>query len=357
MTIPSMEEYNQLPDYDPFPNIREKQGWKEKQCTSAGVSNTPPLTLAGWLERDLPDPDFLLGELLSTTTRAIIVGPTGLGKTMFGLAVAISVAGNKGFLHWCAGRPSGVLYVDGEMSRRQMKRRLQDAVRRAGVEPEGLIILSKEDFEDMPPLNTPKGQQWFDAFIAKHGPFDLIIFDNVQALLVGSMKDEEQWADVLPWVRSLTRRSIGQLWFHHTGHDETKSYGSKAREWQMDTVGLMERVKDTTDDIAFTLSFTKARERNSDNRADFEPVTMSLRGDEWLHTQTPKPKKALGINQRIMLGILTDAMPNGIGQNDWYDKALTDGIKTKQRLSDTKRELNNMGLIHEYAGKWFVTKK
>ena len=31
-------------------------------------------------------------------------------------------------------------------------------------------------------------------------------------------------------------RSIGQMWFHHTGHDESKSYGSKAREWQMDTV-------------------------------------------------------------------------------------------------------------------------
>jgi hypothetical protein len=93
----------------------------------------------------------------------------------------------------------------------------------------------------MPPLNTPHGQTWFDAFIEAHGPFDLIIFDNIQALLVGDMKDEEQWAKALPWVRSLTRRSIGQIWLHHTGHDESKSYGSKAREWQMDTVILMER--------------------------------------------------------------------------------------------------------------------
>ena len=191
----------------------------------------PPVTLAEWLERDLPDPDFLLGELLSTTSRVVIVGPTGLGKTMFGLAVAIAIAANKGFLHWQAKRAGRVLYVDGEMSRRTMKRRLQDAVRRAAVEPEGLVILSKEDFEGMPPLNTPQGQKWMDDFIEKHGPFDLIIFDNIQALLVGDMKDEEQWANILPWVRSLTRRSIGQMWFHHTGHDETKSYGSKAREW------------------------------------------------------------------------------------------------------------------------------
>jgi hypothetical protein len=35
------------------------------------------------------------------------------------------------------------------------------------------------------------------------------------------MKDEEPWQDTLPWIRSLTNRSIGQLWVHHTGHEET----------------------------------------------------------------------------------------------------------------------------------------
>jgi RecA-family ATPase len=140
---------------------------------------------------------FLLGELLSTTSRAVIVGPTGLGKTMFGLAVALAIVTNTSFLHWVTKRAGRVLYIDGEMSRRQMKRRLQDAVKRAGDNVgEGLVILSREDFQDMPPLNTKLGQNWLDAFIAAQGPFDLIIFDNVQALLEGNMKDEEQWADI-----------------------------------------------------------------------------------------------------------------------------------------------------------------
>jgi hypothetical protein len=288
---------------------------------------------------------------------------------------------NKGFLHWCAKRAGRVLYIDGEMSRRQMKRRLQDAVRRAGGEVgEGLVILSKEDFEDMPPLNTGPGQKWLDAFIAKHGPFDLIVFDNLQALLVGDMKDEEQWAGILPWVRSLTRRSIGQLWFHHTGHDETKSYGSKAREWQLDIVGLMERLKDTADDIAFTLSFTKAREKNPDNRADFEPVTMGLRGDEWTHSMETAVKKSPMSNaQKLAMAALNSlaaahgeplppswGLPAGICsvpvftfRNELISRGIVDkeASNPRARMTEITNGLKARGLAAEKEGRiWPVPK-
>jgi hypothetical protein len=241
-------------------------------------------TLDEWLEReDIAAPDFLLGELLSTTSRAIIQGPTGLGKTMFGLAVLLAIAGNAGFLKWCAQRSGRVLYVDGEMPRRLMKQRLADAARRADA-PRGLpiVALCREDCEDMPPLNTPEGQEKLDELIEQRGPFSFAIFDNIQALLIGIMKDEEQWAAILPYVKSLTKRRIGQLWFHHTGHDESHRYGSKAREWQVDLVGLMKRVDDPETDLAFTIEWTKARERTPDNRDQFEPVTLRLIDDVWV---------------------------------------------------------------------------
>ena len=34
------------------------------------------LKISDWLGRDLPETDFILGQLLSTTSRVIIVGPT-----------------------------------------------------------------------------------------------------------------------------------------------------------------------------------------------------------------------------------------------------------------------------------------
>lgn len=238
---------------------------------------TPPLKLSEWLTRvDLKEPHKLLGSLLTTTCRVLIAGPTGLGKTLFGLAVAFAVIRNEGFAHWSPGQPGRVLYIDGEMPRDEIKRRLLTNSR--GGAPDTLYVLSREDFEGLPPLNTEDGQVWLDTFISDHGPFALIVFDNIQSLLTGNMKDEELWATALPWVRSLTKRQMGQIWFHHTGHDETRSYGSKAKEWQMDTVIVMEGTKAEDADVAFTLKFTKARMRTPDNKADFEDVTPDAYG-------------------------------------------------------------------------------
>jgi hypothetical protein len=41
------------------------------------------------------------------------------------------------------------------------------------------------------------------------GGVDLVIFDNMMALLGGDMKDEESWRKTLDWQKSLTRRHIG----------------------------------------------------------------------------------------------------------------------------------------------------
>ncbi len=177
----------------------------------AKVSSPPALTLTDWLQRDdLAEPDFLMGAWLHTTSRALIVGPTGLGKTNFGLALAVSSAAGVDFLHWQAIRKARVLYIDGEMSRRLMRQRLRDAARRAEAQPDGLIVLSREDCEDMPPLNTAAGQKFIDKFLIGHGPFDLVIFDNIQALCIGDLREETAWAPVLPWMKDLTKRSIGQ---------------------------------------------------------------------------------------------------------------------------------------------------
>jgi hypothetical protein len=322
----------------------------------------PALTLDEWLERELAEPDFLLGNLLSTTTRMIVNGPTGLGKTMLGVAVAFAVASYKGFLKWSAVREGRVLYVDGEMSARQLRQRLLDAMRHSNASRDiPLCVLSTEDCPSMPPLNTRPGQSWFEAFVRVNGPFDLIIFDNIQSLTGGEMKEEDSWRLMQPWVRSLTRLSIGQMWFHHTGHDEGKGYGTNTREWQMDVVALMERVEDATADLAFSLKFTKARERRRENREQFEPIVLKLKDGAWECEAgaTPDRRERDKPNHRTMLGLLQDAMPGGLTTDEWNEKARALNIGTKRRatLHDIRRDLHDQKLIHEYADRWFITSK
>jgi hypothetical protein len=248
-------------------------------------------SLADWLSRDIPPADCLLGELFSTTSRVMLIAETGLGKTNFALAMAFAMANGTDFLHWRAGRSARVLFVDGEMSRRLMKLRLADAVRRHGGMPERLFILSREDFDDMPPLNTPAGQAYVGAMIKKIGVVDFIFFDNVQSLLVGDMKDELPWQETLPWIKRLTKQQIGQCWIHHTGWETSRGYGTSTREWQLDTVAIMEAVERPGCDIAFSLKFTKARERAPHNRPNFEPVVITLANDQWSSERLQQPRK------------------------------------------------------------------
>jgi hypothetical protein len=290
----------ELPDLGPKADISDwldeggTQGDLEDLIDGTKPFRAPPkpetlktkLSLANWLSRELPKPDFLLGELLSTTSRVEIIGPTGIGKTNIGLAAALAVSDGRDFLHWRgSGKPRRVLYIDGEMSRGLLQQRLKDAVRRfGGVVPDTFFILSREDFEEngtFQPLNSEAGQKFINDTIEELGGVDLFWFDNIQALLSGNMTEEEPWQETLPWVRDLTRRHIGQAWFHHTGHDETHGYGTKTREWQLDTVILLELVERPDIDISFKLKFTKARARTPDNRSDFDPSIIMLDNDTW----------------------------------------------------------------------------
>jgi AAA domain len=213
----------------------------------------------------------------------LLSASTGIGKTNAAIALGMRVSHGVGFLHWQQRRPARVLYVDGEMSRRLLKERLACEEGRLGSRPPGFLALSREDLENFQPLNTPKGQAWLLALIKKIGKLDLIIFDNVMSLLIGSMIEEESWAQAMPLVRILTQRNIGQLWVHHTGHDETRAYGTKTREWQLDTVIHLDAVEKDETDVSFMLSFKKARERTPATRYDFDDVHISLINDEWQH--------------------------------------------------------------------------
>jgi hypothetical protein len=257
----------------------------------AGKKLIVPLTASEWLARELPPPERILGAWLTTTSRVLLSADTGLGKTMLCMAAAAHAAAGVDFLHWRAHTPVRVLYIDGEMSRTLLQRRIGECIRRLGVAPAGLHFFSKEDVENFPPLNTPAGAAFLNSLLDQIGTIDLGFFDNVMALTIGDKKEEETWSKVLPLISSLTKRHMGQLWIDHTGHDASRTYGSKTKEWRMDTTIHLTAIERGDTDISFQLEFRKARERTPETRADFADVTIALVDDQWIGSGGPVRRK------------------------------------------------------------------
>jgi 5S rRNA maturation endonuclease (ribonuclease M5) len=320
------------------PEVAKAETETEEAPTTA-VADLP-LSVHVWLKRDLPEPDYLIGNWLTTTSRVLFAADTGLGKTNFALTAYAHLAAGRDFLHWSIPRPRRVLYVDGEMSRRLLKQRLEDVTRRLGVAPDMLHALSHEDVEGFAPLNTKVGREYILDVIKSVGA-EAVGFDNIMALIVGDMKDEDAWRETLPLVNHLTKQCVGQTWVHHTGHDATRSYGTKTREWGLDTVMHGTAVGRTDTDLSFLLEFRKARERTPANREDFADVNVALVNDQWTGDvigKVVKPTKVTPLNKKFLEALHnTFASVEATTFQSW--KAVT--------LKQWEAECKTLGLIDE----------
>jgi hypothetical protein len=295
-------------------------------------------SLATWLTRAIEPEEPLLGYLFTTTCRCLLFAETGSGKTMIGMAWAFAMALARSFLHWEAKRRGRVLYIDGEMSCELTQDRLRLACEWFGVKDAGdvhLTIINTEDYEDLQPLDTEEGQRWLDRYLERNGPFDFIVFDSIMSLCSAVMKEEEGWKKFMPYLRTLTRRRIGQLWLHHTGHDNTRSYGTKTREWEMDTVIFAETL--TPDHPYFDLQFKKARRKTPRNWRDFAPMRIELTEEGWQHEAPTAP--ALGRpNQSESIALMALESLGGEATNhEWEQAAYKGGISGSEK-ANTKRK-------------------
>jgi hypothetical protein len=238
-----------------------------------------------------------------------------------------------------------------------MKTRITDEARRAaGTIPDDLAILSVADNPAMRPLNTEEGRDYIDAVIARFRP-EFIIFDNIQALILGDMKEEDGWASVLPWIKSITGKRIGQEWIHHTGHDEGRGYGTKTREWPMDTVAIMKGVDRPEALISFELSFTKHRDKRPDNQTDYATVQIALVADKWTSDPVAAGFRGGGNAKntrhqnavRILAEHLNDNATTSMSLAEFdvlmIDRGVMEAETNKGRFTDLRQRLMKSGHI------------
>ena len=339
-----LAEYDRITQNGGTPYLhwsRERKGWWVKDNAFGRAPKRAaliiPLAASEWLNRELPPLDPLIGAWMTTTSRILLSADTGLGKTNICMALAAHASAGVDFLHWRAYRPARVLYVDGEMSRRLLKDRIEDLSRRLGFTPEGLHFLSREDVENLEPLNTPAGMLFLNTVLGQLSGIEFIFFDNCMALTSGKQAEEDSWTKTLPLVSSLTKRHIGQLWINHTGHNTDRSYGTKTRDWRMDTTIHLNAVERADTDISFNWEFRKARERTPQNRADFVDVAIALVDDQWVGSGGAVRRRGKPSDQEASLLRVLDELIKGsttvrhrgctaVHSDRWRDACLQRGL-------------------------------
>lgn len=264
----------------------------------------------------LPEPDYLINGYLVERSLALLVAPSGIGKTFAALAMALAITTGKTF---CGIRPSAlapVVYVPGE-GRLGLKRRILAWKTLHGFESGknlGLQIWP----EALPLLDRDRVREFVREVRAIRPA--LVIFDTWSRCLDG---DENDTSDAARGVGALDsiREAVetAALVLHHTRADEERERGSSVLKAAADTM-LQLRAED--DEL--TLSVTK--QKDDEPRSDLR-VRLVTRPDSsscvFLSEDgsIPPPPGKLSRAQWTALASLRDCFPlsQGATKTEWLE--------------------------------------
>lgn len=181
------------------------------------------LSLGSLLAEDIPLREPLLGPWLLQRHLNMTYAPTGVGKSMFTMSIALAVAGGGSFLGWAAPKPRAVLLVDGEMDVVDLKDRARmllptiDAVNQEAASS-NLQILAQQAQEPgvkFPDLADTIGREIIFETAKKHRA-ELVVLDNFSTL--ATVEDENSASSfdpVIHLMRELKQAGRACVLVHH----------------------------------------------------------------------------------------------------------------------------------------------
>lgn len=236
------------------------------------------VTVRELIEAEFPPRENLLSPWLPRQGLAMIHAPRGVGKTFLALWIAHTVATGGRLLKWCAEKPAGVLFLDGEMPGVILQDRVQSIIESADEEPTAPLNFFTPDLHDgpMPNLATERGQRMIDDAITNES---LIIVDNISTLATNGKENEaESWQAVQAWALDQRSKDRSVLFIHHSGKGGAQR-GTSKREDVLDTVINLRRPSNYSPakGAIFQIHFEKSRGFYG---KDAEPLEACLVTDE-----------------------------------------------------------------------------
>jgi len=237
------------------------------------------------LDADFPKLSYLLYPVIRVTNQVIVHSEAGVGKTHFVNELGYAVATGGSAFGWNAPQSRSVLFVDGEMSLREIQVRYKDLQARNGNDPEGNFnVMSFSDFEDEINLVQPHWQAIVNQKIEELSA-ELVILDNLDSLFKVDQNKQVEWMPAQIWLKRLRQKGIATILVHHS-NKQKKAFGTTAISRNPDLVLALNHSDDYNpeDGASFDVKVDKARELRNSAAATFR---CKLTEQGWEISESP----------------------------------------------------------------------
>jgi hypothetical protein len=261
----------------------------KKAKTLQGLRSTSAHDL---LLRPFQPRQMLLEPWLRTEETSVIWAPSGVGKTMLCLSIALAIAGGGSVGDWKAPSPRRVLYIDGEMHIQDIKERLELLAEPAmGIlnhaqrdeALRNLEIIARQDQEISAPFYDLGDPETHSEIIQRlnNTKADLVILDNFTTLSDG-LEDENAataFKGVQDFFLRLKRCGVGVILVHHANKGGKEMRGSTALATTFEVIlGLKHPAVRPHNAARFVATFDKFRGQGD---ARLEPREWTLGEHGW----------------------------------------------------------------------------
>jgi hypothetical protein len=243
---------------------------------------------------DIDDRQYYLYPIIPHGGHIIMLaGQKGTGKSWISLKWADSITKCEDWDIWkavdherCIGQPAKVLYLDGEMSKEDLKPRLDLLQANENLIPYQYMDIANEDKRDK--LQNKEYRDFVLKRIVEE-QFDVVILDNIISLFVGlEIMGTQDWSPINEWLLELRMNNICVILVDHMGKDSSRgAIGSSSKIFNVDDVIYLtnpsehNRVEGLSCELNFEYSRSGGSLPHDENRKLLGRKTISLTDGDW----------------------------------------------------------------------------
>lgn len=242
---------------DPYATIRKLIAeWDLNHTTGNGVSQEVPWVNWAELRDKAFDYEWLIEGVWPVGCHMHIFASPKTGKSLLGLWIAANIARGTDPFNGDPIQRRIVLYIDNEMTERDLQERLNDM----NIDYDQLDGWLRYCFyPKLSPMDTELGG--FDALsLVQRANATVVIIDTLSRVVKGEENSNDTYRNFYNFTgRLLKAHDVTVLRFDHAGHDKSKSRGASSKADDVDLVFQLERRSSTDESPGFRLTRTHAR--------------------------------------------------------------------------------------------------